>query len=425
MNYSTRTRGNADARGSYFFLSYAHSPPLAQILAGDPPEPPDEWVRRFFRDLKEAVRNRVSATSSLAPGFFDRDIPLDSDWKATLSRALGTAQVFVPLYSPGYLARSWSGREWACFEQRLKSAKVANPMGRFMPVLWIPLPADYRPRGLAEALSLAPEPAVGPYLENGLRALLRLTPYRSSYEMIVARLAERIVQLAETAPIEPSEVPDIDQMTSPFGAEVDATVFAVVVAAPALPEVPQGSNSEAYRNSGSEWRPFGHNQELSLAEYAQLVAEQLDFAVLVTEIEKAGDLLNNAPGVVLIDPWYLARQDQLEAFRDFTLQLPPWVLPVLVFDPNADPNVGQHVEQARTFLEKSRMSKSDPARRGLHGVASLPDFVGLMPFLVAQAEREYLRRGPIQRPTARPGSRPRLSGGGWHAGQPVKENPHV
>ena len=421
MNKSTRMRDSARARGSYFFLSYAHSPPLAQILAGDPSEPPDEWVFAFFRDLRDAVQSRASGTSSLVPGFFDRDIPLDSDWKVALTHALGTAEVFVPLYSPEYLTRSWPGREWACFEQRLKSAKVANPLGRFLPVLWIPLPADYRPRGLQEARSLAPESAAGPYLQNGLRALQRLTPYRSSYELVVSRLAERIVLLAESAPIEPSEVPDIDQMTSPFGAEVDATVFVVVVAAPALPDVPEGSNREAYRNSGSEWRPFGRNQELPLAEYAQLVAEQLDFAVLVTEIEKAGGLLNNAPGVVLIDPWYLARKDHLEDFRDFTLQLPPWVLPILVSDPNA----GQHVEQARMFLEKSRMSKSDPARRGLRGVSTLQEFVGLMPFLVAQAEREYLRRGPIQRPTARPGSRPRLSGGGWHADQPAKENPDV
>ena len=421
MNEKTHAGDSADLRGSYFFLSYAHSPPLAQVLAGDPPEAPDEWVSGFFADLSQAVSSRAGEDSRLAPGFFDRDIPVGSDWTAALTRALGTAQVLVPLYSPEYLTRSWSGREWACFEARLKSARVADPLSRFLPVLWIPVPADYRPRGLDEALSLAPESAARPYLENGLRAMLRLKPYRTSYEMIVARLAERIVRLAETAPIEPSEVPDIDQMTSPFGAEVDATVFAVVVAAPSLPAVPPGGDSEAYRNSGSEWRPFGRNQELPLAEYAQLVAEQLDFAVMVTEIEKTGDLLNNAPGVVLIDPWYLAGKDQLEVFRDFTLQLPPWVLPVLVSDPKAGP----YLEQAKALLGKSHMSKSEPARRGLRGVTSLPDFVGLMPFLVAQAEREYLRRGPIQRPTARPGSRPRLSGTRWHAAQPIKENPHV
>lgn len=406
MSESTHAENGAGMPDSYFFLSYAHSPPLAQIMAGDPPEAPDEWVSAFFADLSKAVGSRAAENSRLVPGFFDRGIPVGSDWNTVLAQALGTAQVFVPLYSPEYLTRSWPGREWACFEERVKSAGVANPMTRFLPVLWIPVPAGYRPSGMEEALSLAPGPAARPYQENGLRAMLRLKPYRGSYEMIVARMAERIVQLAENTPIRRSEAPDLDQMTSPFGAEVDAAVFVVVVAAPPLHAVPSGGNREAYRSSGSEWRPFGRNQELPLAEYARLVAEQLDFAVLVTGIEKAGGLLNNAPGIVLIDPWYLARQDQLEVFRDFTHQLPPWVLPVLVSDPQA----GQYLEQAKTLLGESRLSKSEPARRGLRGVSSLPDFVSLLPFLVAQAEREYLRRGPIQRPTARPGSRPRLSG---------------
>jgi hypothetical protein len=42
----------------------------------------------------------------------------------------------------------------------------------------------------------------------------------------------------------------------------------------------------------------------------------------------------------------------------------------------------------------------------------MKEFFDLMPFLVTQAEREYLRRGPIQRSGPQEGSRLRLADGG-------------
>lgn len=127
---------SAERRGSYFFLSYAHSAPLA----GSPPEPIDQWVSTFFHDLSRAVQRCAPRGSRLQPGFFDQEIPLGSDWKASLARALETAEVFVPLFSAGYFMRSWSGREWECFEQRVTTAQIGDPMQRFVPVLWTPLP---------------------------------------------------------------------------------------------------------------------------------------------------------------------------------------------------------------------------------------------------------------------------------------------
>ena len=48
----------------YFYLSYAHSPPLAgsRIDASTP----DEWVREFFQDLSRAVNRRGSTERGLA-----------------------------------------------------------------------------------------------------------------------------------------------------------------------------------------------------------------------------------------------------------------------------------------------------------------------------------------------------------------------
>jgi hypothetical protein len=242
------------ARGSYFYLSYAQSPPLAGRTQADP----DQWVRAFYRDLMAAVARYASPGAGLALGFFDQEIPLGADWNVSLTRALGAAQVFVPLYSPGYFARSWPGREWACFYQRLVNAQVENPLQRFAPVLWIPLPADTDPPGLAESMALAG--VVDGYPDNGLRALLRLQLYRESYQLIVERLAARIVELAEGAPLRSSAVPNIDQVTSTFNAEATSAVFAINVAAPTLSALPTGCDPAGYGDSSVSWRPYPRTQ---------------------------------------------------------------------------------------------------------------------------------------------------------------------
>lgn len=393
-------------RGSYFFLSYAHSPPLAGTLQADP----DQWVRRFYRDLTDSVR-RHAAAPRLIPGFFDQDIPLSANWKASLTSALGAAEVFVPLLSPGYYARSWPGREWASFLERLNRAGVTEPDRRFTPVLWIPLPGDRDLPGLRYAVELgAPDDA---YLENGLRTLLRLTPYRMSYRQIVERLASRIVDLAEKRPIPRSTAPDIDEVPSAFPHGADAVVFAITVAAPVLADLPADRDSTGYGKRSVDWRAYPDDQELALVEYAAQVAEQLDFAVVVTGIEQTEDLPGNLPGVILIDPWLTEDERGLQALQAVVDGLPFWVLPLLVLDSVTDAHAVALAGRVRSILGGAAVARTEPARLAVRGVSSLKEFVSLMPILVAEAERQYLRHGPVQRYTARPGSRPRLAGHEW------------
>jgi FxsC-like protein len=396
-------------RGSYFFLSYAHSPPLTSSLPVDP----DQWVGKFFQDLTESVARRASARSGLAPGFFDQDMPLSSDWKASLTGALGTAEVFVPLYSPGYFARSWPGREWSCFDRRLARMGIPNPEQRFAPVLWIPLPRGQNPPGLREALSLGDSDRA--YAENGLRTLLRLKPYRASYRLIVDRLATEIVDLAETSPLGPSAAPDIGGVPSAFNAAESAVVFAIVVAAPALHDLSADRDPIGYGGRGIDWRAYPQDQELPLAQYAEQVAEQLDFAVAVEDMEKAG--VENAsetpasrPGVILIDPWFIADDGGTDALRSFVSDLPRWVLPLLILDSSSDARSVEFAERARALLNDAVVTNTEAARRAINGVGSLKEFISIMPILVADAERQYLRHGPGLRTSPGPVFWPRLAG---------------
>ena len=377
----------------YFYLSYAHSPPLAGSRLDA--STPDEWVLEFFHDLSRAVNRRASTDRDLAPGFIDLQGPYGQEWKNTLVRTLGEAEVFVPLYSPAYLSRSWPGREWACFAQRIEASGIADPLRRFAPVLWVPLQVGAEPRGLTAALDLvpgdAPDGAASAYRENGLLAMRRLQPYRKWYHLITDELAARIVRIAEDDYIGPSPAPDIETIESAFAAGAAVPVLAVVVVAP----------------EGSE-----------LADYGRMAGEQLDFAVRVTGMEATGtEMLARNPVLVLIDPAYLSDARIRAIFDTFAAELPPWSVPALGPGPAAEIN---------SSLGKMMGTKSRIARRALSGVSSLTEFASLLPFLVAEAGREYLRLGPVDRPAPRPEDRLRLAGRGWAASSTsLKEQSHA
>src|ERR1700722_204940 len=211
-----------DAFRVCFYLSHASSPPLA----GGTGTAPDMWVRAFFDDLTRAVK--LTVPGGAVTGYYDQQLPFGpQDRDAALRRAIGPADVFVPLYSPNYLSRSRPGQEWACFEQRLTAAGISDPMQQIAPVLWVPMLAGQRPPGLRQAEDLAPPEASGEYLDNGLMALMRLELYRRSYELVVGRLADRIATIARQAPLVPSPVPDIARTQSKFAPspEAEAAVF--------------------------------------------------------------------------------------------------------------------------------------------------------------------------------------------------------
>lgn len=408
----------------YFYLSYAHSPPLSGTQHSDP----DQWVHSFFEDLTASVTRIASPRSGVDPGFFDQDVSPGSDWKATITHALGSAQVFVPLYSPSYFTRSLPGREWACFQQRLIRVGIEDPVSRFAPVLWIPFPGERDRPGLREARAIGSGEEA--YSENGLRALLRLRPYRTVYQTVLDRVAEQVVRLAERDPVAPSAVPDIDQVQSAFDAEAAAAVFTVAVAAP-VPSTLAGDHDLAgHSQTSTGWKPFSPSQEISLAAYATRVAEQLDFAVVQTDIEKAVDLFGDRPGVILIDPWFIAEERGLHILHSSVRDLPSWVLALLVLDPEPDARAAELADQTRSLVQKAGVARSETARRAISGVTSVTEFTALMPILVTEAERQYLRHGPVLRATSRPGSRPRLIGGGRGVGpailpQAAEEEPNA
>src|ERR1700722_7322811 len=387
----------------YFFLSYCHLAPLTS----SPQENPDHLVDQFFMDLTVAVQDRASYAAETVAGFFDQRLPPGSDWKRVITQRLSAAQVLVPLYSNGYLMNSWSGREFACFRQ-LKEVVRVNPVQRLAPVLWAPLAGVADPPGLREALDSAAEPE---YEENGLRHLLKHRKHRSYHELYIAvlnRIAARVVDIAESDPIDAggeSRLPDIEQVPSDLSPGAAIASFDIEIAAPTAGAAPPGHNPVSYGETALLWRPFP-GQELTLAESAKQIIERFDFKAWVSEVGVTRDATRERPGIIIIDSAFAATETGRAALASLA-GFPRWVLPLVVSSEPEDPSARQLAGQVRALLREDELP-TQAARRGARGVESLEEFVSLVPVLVAEAERQYLRYGSGRVPSARSAGRPRL-----------------
>ena len=387
----------------YFFLSYARSDPLA----GNPREDPEEPVQTFFSDLTGAVRRHAAGGGENVSGFYDQNVPVGSDWKQFITKALSAAQVFVPLYSVGYLTNSWPGRELACFKKRVEVAGRRNPLHRLVPVLWAPLAGVQYPLELRAALeSGTTEPD---YADNGLRALLKLRSYRDLYEAVVDRMGAQIVEIAEQDPIEPVEperVGDIEKAPSAFPADRPLPVFHIEVAVPASASAGQGDDSRGYGETPEDWRPFS-GQKLPLAEYARQLIKRFDFDVRVTALQAETGFARRRPGIIVIDPAFLFSEDGRAALRAVARTLPRWVLPLVVAAPD-DEATRELAARVIDILPSAAALPAQWSGRAAHGVKSLDEFVSLVPVLVAEAERQYFRHRSSRSPMPGSPSRPRL-----------------
>lgn len=387
----------------YFFLSYARSDPLA----GNPEEELDELVETFFFDLKAAVQLHASSDSVDVPGFFDREIPVGADWKQLTVRALSAAQAFVPLYSVAYLTSSWPGREVTCFRKRVMQAGRRNPVRRFVPVLWAPLAGVQDPPGLREAL--APGVTDPDYADNGLFGLLKRRSYQESYRAVVNQLAVQIVELAERDPIEPvepSKVGDIEEAPSEFPADRPLPVFSIEVAAPTAANAPESRDPRCYGESPEQWRPFP-GQELALAEYARQLTERFDFDVRVDQVRQATDPGPRRPGIIVIDPAFIAYEAGRAMLKAVARTLPRWVLPLVVVAPDDEPT-RKLAAGVLDILIKAKTLPTEWSGHAARDVKSLDDFVSIVPVLVAEAERQYFRYRSSHTHQSRTAGRPRL-----------------
>jgi FxsC-like protein len=180
------------------------------------------------------------------------------------------------------------------------------------------------------------------------------------------------------------------EMKSTFTHQPHLAVFVIETAAPTTRTAGSGHDPRGYGETSTEWCPFPR-QELPLAQYAGQVAERLDFKAEVSGIKTVRDPAARGPGLILIDPWFIADEDGRCALESAVAGLPAWVLPLLILDHPDNPRERELADQVRDILGAAGALPTNSSRLAASGVSSLDDFVSMVPVLVAEAERQYLR----------------------------------
>ncbi|GAA4458145.1 hypothetical protein GCM10023170_055580 [Phytohabitans houttuyneae] len=335
----------------------------------------------------------------MRPGFIDQEVEPGSDWNATLTDALGSAEVFVPLYSPMYFKNPWPMKERAAFRRRLVAATLRAPGDRIIPVLWIPFRSWDVPPEVQGALALGED--VPDYAENGLRALCMLSYYRDQYLQVVKRLADRIVSAVRDSELTPTSDLVLERFPAPHVApKFVASVLASTDRHPSTAHAPgiYGATSKA-------WRPFGEEQVLPAAEYVASTAERLGLLpTRIADFAGSEELFRAYPTVLLIDPLTLDGDGGEDVLRAVAKTLPAWVRPLVVIDEAAPDSTRADRLAAEAVDMLVRAGVAKPAR-----VSQLREFVDIMPSLVTEARRQFLKHGPVSPPPGESGARFRLT----------------
>lgn len=384
----------------HFYLSYAHSAPLGD----DAPADTDHSVGVLFKDLSREVADARGGDQGFPAGYYDDTVRPGAEWKSTLGAVLGAADVFVALYSPGYFTKSWPRRERAAYMRGFGGVHATGPQaGRLLPALWVPLPTWEHPEERAATLALGA--GIPEYAENGLRALCRLAAYEKQYRAVVRRLAHRIVEISGILGPRPAGAVAIDDL--PDGdVEPGGMPFTVVVLAPARHELPAGRAGAGYGQSPEAWRPYGAARRLPITAYTTNIAERLGLATRVVDARTGFGTLAEGPVLVLIDPWMAGTERGLETMSRLSPRLPEWATLVAVADRHDPQYAERAVELGAAVTDRLGRAGHRRIRQILH----VDQLTRVMPSLIDESCRRYLKIAPVFLPKGAQPALPRIAG---------------
>ncbi|MFI6449054.1 TIR-like protein FxsC [Kitasatospora sp. NPDC050543] len=411
-----------DAARPYFFLSYAHTPRAGARGAGDP----NHWVRQLYRDLCEAVLQLTTLPAGAPVGFMDESMHQGELWAERLAQELATCRVFVPLYSPRYFNSLACGQEWHCFTQRpVYPANIdSERTSGVVPVLWVAM-GQYKLPEVASRLQFN-HASFGPdYAAEGLYALMKLTYFRSAYELAVHRLARRIVEVAEETVIPVGRQLDFQAQPSAFNVAAPTRQLRISVLSYHQAELPPGRNPDYYGPRRTDWHPYQPAAGRPLAEHAVRLARQLGFQPSVHEFDEelaglADDGPPTAPGLLLLDRWALHDERRRELVRRFDRANAGWVgvlEPWNMADPDCvehDGSLGELSAQTLRLTHRAARPSFQGALAGPSGLNSLEEFDDALPRAAMKAKYAFedrTRSGPEEPVPQRPSLRDAFRGG--------------
>jgi hypothetical protein len=166
-----------------------------------------------------------------------------------------------------------------------------------------------------------------------------------------------------------------------------------------VPEPPLGVFTieiAAPGGSSADWRPF-LAQEAPLAECARQIVERFDLKAEVIELTTDRELDISRPGIILIDPRFMASPGGRAMLEAAAVGLPKWILPMLIVDQPGDARTESLADQVQDIFAASGALRARSARRGARGVSSFRAFSLLVRDMVFEAERQYIAERCRQR----------------------------
>jgi FxsC-like protein len=253
-----------------------------------------------------------------------------------------------------------------------------------VPVLWTPFAPGERSAESSESVRVGGGGLA--YAQNGLRALCRLESYREEYLDVVEHIASKIVDIIESP--EAGQSPKPPPVTSQIVYKPATYVVAVLALTKA--HRPAIGSIGSYGESGRMWRPFGQAQAMPIAEYAEIVGQRLGLPTrIVDNIGRTGERLHG-PGVLLIDPWVMEVEAMRHILAEATHHLPAWIKCLVVVGSGDGPSRTRGEVMAQRVVDMLKQS-------GVHAryARALTEFDQLMPVLVGESRRAYLKHGLV------------------------------
>ena len=304
----------------------------------------DDYLKKFFEDLKAEVRTQSGELNPDAVGFLDvEDIEPGAQWPEKLEAALQSSRAFVSIYSPTYFQKEYCGKEWQVFRSRQK--KYSDEKGQepplILPVLWVPenkLPATL-PHAVSD-IQYKHDDFGAEYVKQGLKQLIKLKKYEDDYFNFVSTLAGKLVDAAKMY-----QIPPLDNLL-PLG-EV-SSAFHSATGVPEASATPSGPESgpryvqfiyvaenrdrmaklrnelDSYgTEGGKDWQPYRPNVNEVIGILAQDVAT--DEKLYYEEVKLTDDLINTLKKseddkklvVIVVDTWTLRLDQYKKIMREY------------------------------------------------------------------------------------------------------------
>lgn len=382
----------------------------------------DVFLKKFFDELSQAIRDRRGLPQAADVGFFDqRNLELGEQWDQTIVEALQTSAVVVAVASPGYFKSEYCGKEWELFRRRLAAASAGQPLAPLIkPIVWIP----FNMTGLAPAvthgqLTFGDPQAI--HNQRGFKYLLKnLQEHQTAFNNLVESLAAEITNAADhhqTPRL--AQVPRLGQVPSAFatgaaGASMPVPtgpkhVRFVYVAADPNRFGTARARDPYIDSGGADWKPFYPDDTTRIHRFIQnfVSSDELDFTSeemrfgqsLVAEIDDAWQKRQIV--VLIVDGWslqwdadYRAVLSQLDRRLDYH-----WC--VLVPRNEKDPDatlVRTQIDSAigQTFDRHANLSPNPLFYRD--NITSAADLKKQLRDVLMKLKEEIKKRAPVALP---------------------------